>query len=143
MVCGETGRFPVSVRICKRIITFWCKLLQSKEKKHKTFVSIYQMTQPLNKDANFNFPSVDKITQTRVGSRTNDTIRIILQEHSYIYMVWMCVKDFQTLTLCRPKFWPHFGPCTDKWQKIFENIYPKTPENQFLAAYICIFEKIS
>ena len=56
-------------------------------------------------------------------------------------MVWMCVKDFQTLTLCRPKFLPHFGPCTDKWQKIFENIYPKTPENQFLAAYICIFEK--
>ena len=27
----------------------------------------------------------------------------------------------------------------DKWRKIFENIYPKTPENEFL----CIIGKIS
>ena len=35
------------------------------------------------------------------------------------------------------KFWTF----ADKWWEIFENIYHRMPENQFLAAYICIFEK--
>ena len=55
----------------------------------------------------------------------------------------MCDRDFQTLTLCRPKFRQNFGPFADKWLKIFENIYPKMPENEFLAVYLCIIEKIS
>ena len=29
-------------------------------------------------------------------------------------------------------------PSADKWRKIFENIYPKMPENEFLAVYLCI-----
>ena len=32
------------------------------------------------------------------------------------------------------KFWTF----ADKWQKMFANIYPKTPENEFLSAYINI-----
>ena len=27
--------------------------------------------------------------------------------------------------------------------EIFENIYPKTPENEFLAVYLCIIENTS
>ena len=36
-----------------------------------------------------------------------------------------------------------FGPFAAKWRKIFENIYHKTPENEFLAVYLCIIEKTS
>ena len=53
----------------------------------------------------------------------------------------MCVRDFQTLILRRPKFRQNFGPFAAKWWKILENIYPKTPENEFLAVYLCIVEK--
>ena len=63
--------------------------------------------------------------------------------HSYIIEEMECVRDFQTLTLCRPTFQQNFRPFADKWQKIFENIYPKTPENEFLAIYLCIIEQIS
>ena len=53
----------------------------------------------------------------------------------------MHVRDFQTL---RSAFADqNFGPFADKSRKIFENIYPKTPENEFLAVYLCIIEKIS
>ena len=34
------------------------------------------------------------------------------------------------------------NPFADKSQKIFENIHPKMPENEFLALYLCIFENI-
>ena len=51
----------------------------------------------------------------------------------------MCVRDFQTLTLADL----NFGPFADKWRKMFENIYPKMRENEFLAVYLCIIEKIS
>ena len=27
-----------------------------------------------------------------------------------------------------------------KWQKVFENIYPITPKNEFLAVYLCILK---
>ena len=42
----------------------------------------------------------------------------------------------------------NFGKILDplhggKWRKIFKNIYPKMPENEFLAVYLCIIEKIS
>ena len=47
----------------------------------------------------------------------------------------MCVRDFQTLTLCRPKFRQNFGPFADKWQKIFENRYPKMPEKPYHLLY--------
>ena len=46
---------------------------------------------------------------------------------------------FKPLPLCRPKFRQNFGPFADKWRKLFENIYPKMPDNEFLAAvYLCI-----
>ena len=35
------------------------------------------------------------------------------------------------------------GPSAAKWRKIFEHIYPKQQENEFLAVYLCIIEKIS
>ena len=54
--------------------------------------------------------------------------------------IWMCVRNFQTVTLCRPKFRQKFGPFADQWRTIFENIYRKTPENEFLAIYLCIIE---
>ena len=54
----------------------------------------------------------------------------------------MCGKDFQILTLCRPKFRQNFGPFADKMTEIFDNIHPETPENEFLALYPCIFENI-
>ena len=53
----------------------------------------------------------------------------------------MCVRDFQTLTLCGPKFRQNIEPFADKWRKMFDNIYPKTPENEFLAVYLCIIKK--
>ena len=37
------------------------------------------------------------------------------------------------------KFWT-FGPFADKWQQIFENIYLKIPENEFLVVYFCIIK---
>ena len=37
----------------------------------------------------------------------------------------------------------NFEPFTDEWRKIFQNIYPKTPENEFLAVYLCIIVLIS
>ena len=40
-------------------------------------------------------------------------------------------------------FGKNFGSFADKWRKIFENIYPKMPKNEFLAVYLCIIEKIS
>ena len=54
----------------------------------------------------------------------------------------MCSSDFQTLKLCRPKFGENFGPFAVKWGQIFEHIYPKTPENEFLAEYLCIIKII-
>ena len=41
------------------------------------------------------------------------------------------------------QFRQNFGPSAAKWRKIFENIYPKTPENEFLAVYLCIIEKMA
>ena len=44
-----------------------------------------------------------------------------------------------------PVAYQNFGkilePLQTKWRKIFENMYPKTPENEFLAVYLCIIEK--
>ena len=40
--------------------------------------------------------------------------------------------DYQTFTFRRPKFQQVLG-----W-KIFKNIHPKTPGNDFLAVYLCI-----
>ena len=57
-----------------------------------------------------------------------------------LWRIWMCGRDFQTLTLCRPKFRQNFGPFADKWLYSFENIYPKTQENEFLTVYPCIIE---
>ena len=53
----------------------------------------------------------------------------------------MCVRDFQNLTLCRPKLRQNFGPFVDKWGKSFENIHPKTLENEFLAVYFASLKK--
>ena len=55
----------------------------------------------------------------------------------------MCVRDFQTFTPLQTKISAKFGSFADKWRKIFKSIYPKMPENEFLAVYLCIIEKIS
>ena len=58
--------------------------------------------------------------------------------HSYI------IEDMdvrQGLSNPYPLQRQNFGPFANKWRKIFENIYPKTPENEFLAVYLCIIEK--
>ena len=42
----------------------------------------------------------------------------------------------------QPKISKKFEPFADKWRKIFENMYPKPLESEFLAVYFCIIEKI-
>ena len=61
--------------------------------------------------------------------------------HSYIMDDMDVCQGLSNPYPLQTKILTNFGPFADKWRKIFENICPKTPENQFLAAYICIFEK--
>ena len=64
--------------------------------------------------------------------------------HSYIIEDMEVRQGFSNpITLCRPKFRQNFGSFADKWRKSFENIYPKTLENEFLVVYLCIVENIS
>ena len=50
-------------------------------------------------------------------------------------------KNFQTLTYFRPKFSKTFEPFADNWWKILENVYPKTPEDEFLAVNFALLKK--
>ena len=50
---------------------------------------------------------------------------------------------FKSLPFADQNFGKIFGPIAAKWRKFFKNIYPKTPENEFLAVYLRIIEKIS
>ena len=53
----------------------------------------------------------------------------------------MCVRDFQTLTPLQTKLSEKFWTLCRQMAENFENIYPKMPENEFLAVYLCIIEK--
>ena len=55
----------------------------------------------------------------------------------------MCVRDFKPLPFADQNFGKILDPSQTDGGKFFENIYPKTLENEFLAAYFCIIEKIS
>ena len=50
---------------------------------------------------------------------------------------------FRSLPFADQNFAKILDPLQTKWLNIFENIYPKMPENEFLAVYLSIIEKIS